>query len=223
MNDFIREVKEKLNNLEMTSNGEHIKTIEVRKLSSKLYKELDDKSKENVFNKCSELLEQHNWAMGVIAYDFAYRVRKQYDEDTFSIFESWLIKYVCGWGDCDDFCTHAFGDLIIQKPELIAKIKLWTERKDFWMRRAAAVILIPSIQKDSYGEVYATEIADLLMNDENILVLKGYGWMLKVLSTKKPDKVYNYLVRNKEIMPRVSFRYATEKMDRNMKKELMKL
>ena len=91
------------------------------------------------------------------------------------------------------------------------------------MRRAAAVILIPSIQKDSYGEVYATEIADLLMNDENILVLKGYGWMLKVLSTKKPDKVYNYLVRNKEIMPRVSFRYATEKMDRNMKKELMKL
>jgi 3-methyladenine DNA glycosylase AlkD len=90
---------------------------------------------------------------GENAYDFAYRVKKQYDDDTFSLFEAWLIKYVHGWGDCDDFCTHAFGELIIQKPELFIKIKSWTKNKEFWMRRAAAVILIPCIQNDVYDKI----------------------------------------------------------------------
>ena len=31
-------------------------------------------------------------------YDWAYKVRKQYNENTFSVFESWLIKYVRGKG-----------------------------------------------------------------------------------------------------------------------------
>jgi hypothetical protein len=43
VNDFIREVNGKSKNIEVTFYGEHIKTIEIRKLTSKLYKELDDK------------------------------------------------------------------------------------------------------------------------------------------------------------------------------------
>jgi len=75
--------------------------------------------------------------MGVIAFDFAYRVKKQYDSNTFPIFESWLIRYVRGWGDCDDFCTHAFGELITQNTSLVQNIIPWTIREELWMRRAA--------------------------------------------------------------------------------------
>jgi 3-methyladenine DNA glycosylase AlkD len=46
--------------------------------------------------------------------------------------------------------------------------------------------------------------------------------MLKVLSVKEPQLVYDYLEKNKEIMPRVSFRYALEKMDKERKSELMR-
>lgn len=142
MSDFIVYVKKYLDNLTLTSGCEHIKTIDIRKLwklSGNLYRELNDKSKANVFKVCEELLEEYNWAMGIIAYDFAYRVRKQYDDNTFSTFESWLIKYVRGWGDCDDFCTHAFGDLLLQKPEWFHKVISWTNREEFWMLRAAEV------------------------------------------------------------------------------------
>lgn len=65
-------------------------------------------------------------------------MRKQYDEATFTVFESWLEQYVCGWGDCDDFCTHAFGELICQNTELSKKTVLWAQRDEFWMRRASA-------------------------------------------------------------------------------------
>lgn len=38
--------------------------------------------------------------MGVIIFDFAYQGKEQYDENIFSFFESWLIKYVRGLEDC---------------------------------------------------------------------------------------------------------------------------
>ena len=84
-------------------------TGDIRKLSAKLFKSVKEKSKDNIFSVCGELLEQREWALGVIAFDFAYRMKNQYDEDTFTVFESWLEKYVCGWGDCDDLCVHALG------------------------------------------------------------------------------------------------------------------
>lgn len=223
MNDIVSLAKVELEKLSSTPNGEHLKTGDVRKLSAKLYRDLKDKSKDNVFVISELLLEQYNWAMGVIAFDFAYRVKKQYDENTFSLFESWLIRFVRGWGDCDDFCTHAFGELIIQNTDLVKKIIPWTKREEFWMRRAAAVVTIPSIYHNKYKETNPIVISDLLMNDKNDLVCKGYGWMLKVLSVKEPQLVFDYLVKNKDVMPRVSFRYALEKMDKDRKAELMRL
>jgi len=166
-------------------------------------------------------LEQRNWPMSVIAFDFAYRMRKQYDEETFTIFEGWLERYVRGWGDCDDFCTHAFGELICKYTELSKKTLLWTQRDEFWMRRASAVVLILSIRQDKYKETKPLQVADILMHDEHDLVLKGYGWMLKVLSVKEPDLVFEYLMKNKRSMPRVSYRYALEKLSEEKRKILM--
>jgi 3-methyladenine DNA glycosylase AlkD len=223
MNDVDKTVESELNRISSTPNGRHLKTGEIRKLSGKVFHDLNDKSRENVINICESLLEQRNWAMGVVAFDFAYRIRKQYDHQIFSVFESWLIKYVRGWGDCDDFCTHAFGELISQNTYLVQNIIPWTNREEFWMRRAAAVVLIPSIRQNNYKEINPTVISDLLMKDREELVLKGYGWMLKELSKKEPELVYDYLKKNKDNMPRVAFRYALEKMDKERKTELMNL
>ena len=222
MINIISTTKIELDLLNNTQQGNHIKTGDIRKLSAKLYRNLKDKSKESVFSACYELLEQHNWPMGVIAFDFAYRAKKQYDENTFTLFETWLEKYVRGWGDCDDFCTHAFGELICQKPELSERVINWTKRDEFWMRRAASVVLIPSIWHDKYSETNPLKTADILMMDKHDLVRKGYGWMLKILSIKEPELVYDYLLKNKDTMPRVSYRYALEKMDADRKSILMK-
>jgi len=54
-------------------------TGDIRKLSAKLFGNIGDKSKDNIFSLCNELLEQREWALGVVAFDFAYRMKKQYD------------------------------------------------------------------------------------------------------------------------------------------------
>jgi len=119
---------------------------------------------------------------------------------------------VRGWGDCDDFCVHAFGELICQRPELFSNIINWTKREEFWMHRASAVVLILSIKRGKYKEINPFQISDLLMNDKHYLVLKGYGWMLKEFSKKEPELVLDYLQKNEAAMPRISYRYALEKL-----------
>ena len=221
MHEVVAEAKRALESLSQTPQGAHIKTGDVRSLSARLFRGVKGSPARAVFDVCTELLEQRSWALGVIAYDFAYRVKSAYDADTFARFEGWLERYVRGWGDCDDFCTHAFGELICQQPQLAERAFARVDREAFWMRRAAAVALIPAIWHDVYPQMQPLRVADALMTDEDDLVRKGYGWMLKVLSTKEPGLVYDYLMRNQTVMPRVSYRYALEKMPADMKKALM--
>lgn len=224
MNILVERAISELNFLsENTPEGKHVVTGDIRKLSARLYKEVKDKSIGNVFSLCEELLEQHSWGLGVIAFDWAHRVKAQYTEDTYEIFYSWLKKYVRGWGDCDDFCTHAFGELLRRYKSLFSKVKIWTKDDDFWVRRAAAIILIPSILRNDYEGIEPFVISDLLMSDRHDLVQKGYGWMLKSLSQVDADIVKAYLIANHEQMPRTAYRYALEKYDKETRTKLMSL
>ncbi len=218
-----RAVREIDNLTKKVPQGKHIVTGDIRKLSGGLYRQIEDKTIANVLSLSGELLEQHSWAFGVIAFDWAYRVREQYTPETYDVFYAWLKKYVRGWGDCDDFCTHAFGELLRQHKELFAKMSGWPKDEDFWVRRAAAVVLIPGIMKDDYRGIDPYGVADALMYDPHDLVQKGYGWMLKCLSQVEPDAVRKYLAANSMRMPRTAFRYAMEKFDKEVKEKLMAL
>lgn len=224
MNKIVREAISKIEELEKnTPCGKHMITADIRKLSAKLYRQIKEESIDNVFLLCEELLEEHTWALGVIAFDFAYRMQGQYNESTYNIFYRWLKEYVRGWGDCDDFCTHAFGELLRQNKSLFEKVVTWTEDNDFWVRRASAVILIPAILKNDYDEINPLVISDRLMIDEHDLVLKGYGWMLKAYSQVNQSCVKEYLIQNHKKMPRVAFRYALEKFDKETRTMLMQM
>lgn len=200
-----------------------VKTGQVRSISALVFKTIKNKDISNVLSLCTQLLEERDWALGVIAYDWAFRVRKQYSKETFPIFEHWLMEYVTDWNDCDDFCTHAFGELLSQYNELFEMTTKWVDHSNFAVRRAAAVVLIYPINKNRYSSLNPFKVADLLIKDEHDLVQKGYGWMLKVLSQKEPELVIRYLKAKHIVMPRVAFRYAIEELDDKAKRELMSL
>lgn len=203
--------------------GKHVVTGDIRRLSAKLYRQAGVKDIDGVLDLCGELLDLHDWAAGVIAFDWAYRVKAQYTADTYHVFYRWLKEYVRGWGDCDDFCTHAFGELLRQRKELFQKVLEWTADGDFWVRRASAVVLIPSVMRDDYEGLEPYAIADSLLSDPHDLVQKGYGWMLKCLSQVDSAGVESYLAAHCRDMPRVAYRYALEKFDRETKAKLMAL
>ncbi|WP_318462130.1 DNA alkylation repair protein [Photobacterium leiognathi] len=200
-----------------------VKTAQVRAISADVFKKLTNKNIDAVLAQCDALLEQGDWAYSIIAYDWAFRVRKHYTPDTFTTFERWLFTYVSDWNDCDDFCTHAFGELLRQYQHLFDHVLKWAEHSNFAVRRATAVILIYPINKSNYSQLDPFAVADLLQNDEHDLVQKGYGWMLKILSKHDPETVINYLTLHHSTMTRTAFRYALEKLDKSTQQQLMAL
>ena len=81
-------------------------------------------------------------------------------------------------------------------------------------------LIYPVRKEGKYlGKIF--EIADRLLEDEDDLVRKGYGWMLKEASNVYPKKVFDYVMRKKDKMPRVALRYAIEKMTKSWKERAM--
>ena len=52
-------------------------------------------------------------------------------------------------------------------------------------------------------------MTDILHMDSDDMVRKGYDWMLKAASQAHQEKVFNYLMQNKAVMPRTALRYAS--------------
>ncbi len=197
-----------------------VRTGDVRKLARRYYSEVKDQSKKDIFEICEELLETGISENRTIAFQWAHRLKAEYERDDFARFESWVEKYVNNWGACDDLCTHALGELVYQYPDLIENLKNWCSSDDLWKRRGAAVTMIYSIRNEEVlEEVF--EIADLLFYDEEDLVQKGYGWMLKEASKKHSEEVFDYVMDNKEDMPRTSLRYAIEKLPEDWRDRAM--
>lgn len=197
-----------------------VRTGKVRKLGKKYFSEIKDLSKEGIFETCEKLLDTGISENRTIAFQWAYRIKDRYEKEDLNRFESWLEKYVNDWSACDDLCTHAFGEFIHQYPQFISDVKGWTSSDDMWKRRGAAVVMIYSIRREEHlDDVF--KIADLLFYDDEDLVQKGYGWMLKEASNIYQQEVFEYVMENKDDMPRTSLRYAIEKMPEDMRERVM--
>ncbi len=198
-----------------------VRTPVVRRISGKYYSRVRKMAKEKIVSLCEDLLKSGYSEDRTIAFDWAFRLKKYYTPFDFRILESWLREHVSNWGACDDLCTHAFGAFIYQLPEFIREVMKWTEADSKWLRRASAVVMIYSIRRNEFPEA-VVRIADSLLLDEDYLVQKGYGWMLKEASNKHPDEVFNYVTARKKTMPRTALRYAIEKLSPELKSQAMR-
>lgn len=199
-----------------------VRTPIVKKIAGKHFQEIKNYKKKEIFNFCEKLLKTGKYEEITIAFDWAFRLQKQYQISDFFIFEKWLKKYITNWAFCDDFCTHTFGHFISQFPEFLPKIEKLAKSKNRWSRRASAVVLIYSIRRKKYFD-NVFKISDILLLDRDDLVQKGYGWMLKETSNIYPDQVFKYIIKNKEKMPKVALRYAIEKLPIDLKLKIKSL
>lgn len=188
----------------------------VSKIGKEIYKASNLQSKTEVFQVCEGLFQSGILEETIVACEWSYYVRKQYEPSDFLVFNRWITNYVNNWATCDTLCNHTVGEFIELYPEYLAELKKLAKSDNRWARRAAAVSLIVPARKGLFlKDVF--EIADTLLTDNDDLVQKGYGWMLKVAANKHEQAVFDYVVANKTIMPRTALRYAIEKMPKEMK------
>ena len=200
-----------------------VRTPAVRKIANETFRELkaaDITKIDDILDYCEYLQQLRVSELRTIAVQWSFKAKNLYDPKHFDIFENWLRTYVTGWGSTDNLCVQSLGYIVFKYPELVQKVKNWTNSPNQWVRRASAVSLIYGLRRGKYLKD-AFEIADALFYDQEMYVLKGYGWMLKEAANNYRDEVFQYVLQRKEKMPRLSLRYAIEKMPENMRKEAM--
>lgn len=198
-----------------------IKTAIVTAIARKFWIDIKSREKQDIFQLCEELYQSGMLEEAFIVSHWIPHLKKEFEPEDLAVFRSWIDTYISNWAACDSFCNHTMGDFIDKFPEYIDELKRWTQSDNRWMRRSAAVSLIVPAKHGKFLKE-AMEIADLLLTDDDDLVQKGYGWLLKEASRKHPKEIFNFIMRNKTMMPRTALRYAIELLPKERKAEAMK-
>lgn len=180
-------------------------------ITDKYFKLLNDWSYEEFIQLSEKLLKDGYLEENAVAFGLIEHLSDKFTEKSFFLFESWLNKYVSNWANCDQLSNHLIGDVVIKYSKFIDNLLEWTKSKNRWVRRSSAVsLIIPAKNGMLLKEVF--KISDRLMKDEDEMVQKGVGWLLKEASRKHEKEVVKYLLKWKDKTSRLILRYATEKV-----------
>lgn len=218
VDDHTRETGQRFFKEKISSYG--VKTAKVGKIAKAHLGTIKELKKQEVFEICEELWQSGYLEESFIACQWAYAIRKKFQPEDFLVFEKWVHQYVSNWASCDTLCNHTIGTFVQMYPQCMEKLEGWARSENRWARRAAAVTLIVPAKKGEYLE-HIFKIADILLVDQDDLVQKGYGWMLKAASEAHQEEVFAYVMKNKAEMPRTALRYAIEKMPNELKRQAM--
>jgi 3-methyladenine DNA glycosylase AlkD len=146
---------------------------------------------------------------GVVIYVYQ-RLARHFGVREFHLFERWVDRYVNNWASCDGVACWLLSAVIAHEPALIDELPAWTQSPNRWKRRAAIVSLIQEAKRGRHTDAIF-DIAGRLIGDEDDLVRKGLGWVLKVAYGARPQQVVRFLRRGTGV-PRLVLRLAAEKM-----------
>ena len=198
-----------------------VKTETVGKIAKKYWPQVEILDKQAIFALCEELYRSDYTEEAFIVAFWLPNYIGHLEPNDLATFKLWIERYVNNWAKCDGFCNHTIGDLIQNRPETLAEVKSWAKSENRWLKRASAVSLIVPAKKGLFLQD-AFEICDVLLSDGDDMVQKGYGWLLKEESRKHKKEVFDYVVKNRKLMPRTALRYAIELMPKGLKAEAMK-
>jgi 3-methyladenine DNA glycosylase AlkD len=197
-----------------------VKNALVEKVAASYFPDVKKLGKKEAFRLCEELLKSDYMEEAFVAAEWAYRFNKEYKPEDFDIFQKWVKNYINNWAKCDTLCNHTIGTIVEMYPQLLENLKLWATSENRWVKRAAAVtLIIPAKRGKFLKDIF--EIADILLLDKDDMVQKGYGWMLKDASKAHQEEIFDYVMKNKKVMPRTALRYAIERMPDDLKKQAM--
>jgi 3-methyladenine DNA glycosylase AlkD len=198
-----------------------VKTATVGKIAKKYLNEVKSLDKKEIFALCEELYSSDYTEEAFVVSFWLPNLLERLEPSDLATFRLWIEHYVNNWAKCDGLCNHTIGGLIEKHPTSIDELKSWAKSGNRWLRRAAAVSLIVPAKKGCFlQDVF--EISEMLLQDEDDMVQKGYGWLLKEASRKHQREVLDYVMKNRRKMPRTALRYAIELMPKNLKAEAMK-
>jgi 3-methyladenine DNA glycosylase AlkD len=128
----------------------------------------------------------------------------------FQLFVSWIDR-VTSWADHDALAHYLLSPMVAAKPARCREVFTWAESPNRWRRRAACVALIRGAREQKF-RAQILRLSNQLLNDEDDMVQKGLGWLLREQAKADPKRTVPYLMKIRKKAPRLVLRTACEKL-----------
>lgn len=155
----------------------------------------------------------------VFAVFLLEKLVKQLDDREFRLFESWLPR-ISSWADHDGLVHYLIAPMIAAKPTRARSVFLWAKSSNRWHRRAACVALIQGTRRKMFFPEIV-RLSNLLLADEDDMVRKGLGWLLRETAKHNAAKTVPYLLKICPRAPRLVLRTACETLPVSTRKKIL--
>ena len=130
-------------------------------------------------------------------------------------------RFINNWDLVDMSAEHVVGAWLVDKPAQRKSVLTRLAQSELlWERRIAILATFHYIKQGDYAETL--RIAKLLLKDEEDLIQKAVGWMLREVGKRiDEDKEESFLKRHYRKMPRTMLRYAIERFAESKRKRYL--
>ncbi|MCC5941227.1 MAG: DNA alkylation repair protein [Balneolaceae bacterium] len=179
-----------------------IRVPDQRKIAKK-YRELDLHSVEKLIT--SEFHEVRLTALFILVNKYK-KASEKHREEIFGFYLDHL-DYVNNWDLVDSSAKYIAGHFLFEKDRSI--IYKLADDESLWKRRIAVLTTSYFIDQNDYSTTL--ELCEKLISDEEDLIHKATGWMLREIGNNDKATLTDFLNKHYKTMPRTMLRYAIEK------------
>ena len=165
----------------------------------------------------SEYYEARLGAVSIM--DFQARDRKQTEERKKALYMLYLKKHdrIDNWDMVDRGAPYIVGGYLFNKSrEPLYKL---AKSKNIWERRTAIVSTYFFIRQNDIDDTF--KIATMLVHDKEELINMAVGSWVREAGKQDEQKLLGFLDKYAATLPRVTLRYAIEKLDKKLKDTYM--
>jgi len=126
-------------------------------------------------------------------------------------------QYINGWDLVDSSAHQIVGGHLLDKKR--SKLDTLSNSKMLWERRISIIATYHFIKHDQFDDTL--RLAENLLDDEEDLMHKAVGWMLREVGNRDRAVETRFLDKHYKTMPRTMLRYAIEKFDEQQRQHYL--
>jgi len=162
----------------------------------------------------SQILEEK-----VMAVFLLEKQTKDFGDNEFQLFASWLDR-VSSWADHDALAHYLLAPMVAANPTRCREVFRWAKSQNRWRRRAACVALIRGARERQFFKEIEL-LSNRLLHDEDDMVQKGLGWLLRETAKADRKRTVPYLMKIRKNAPRLVLRTACETLAAPARKRVL--
>lgn len=184
-----------------------VKATERRRIAKQAVKQYPIQNQKEYLEVIEELWNQPHREEKYIAIDIARAYPKHIDMLAIPLFEK-MIREGGWWDFVDDIAMHLIGTVLRKhSSSMWPIIEQWASDSNLWIRRTA--IICQNRFKDKTDQRLLFSFCLQCAHEKEFFIRTAMGWALREYAKTEPQKVYDFVVKNRERISNLSYKEAT--------------